>query len=103
MKLASVEWLDASYQEGPLGEDDFEPRVVLVSAGLLAREDDETITVAADYDARADEWRHVNHIRKVNVIRNYIGGRREGSPRGLPNLKWIGSCFITPPARTRAI
>ncbi len=37
MKLAYVEWLDASYQEGPLCEDDFEPRVVLVSAGLLAR------------------------------------------------------------------
>ena len=72
MKLAYVEWLDASYQEGPLGEDDFEPRVVLVSAGLLAREDDETITVAADYDARAGEWRHVSHIPKVNVVRSKI-------------------------------
>jgi hypothetical protein len=72
MKLAYVEWLDASYQEGPLGEDDFEPRVVLVSAGLLAREDDETITVASDYDARAGEWRHVSHIPKVNVVRKKI-------------------------------
>ena len=72
MKLAYVEWLDASYQEGPLAEDDFEPRVVLVSAGLLAREDDETITVATDYDARADEWRHVSHIPKVNIVRKKI-------------------------------
>ncbi len=72
MKLAYVEWLDASYQEGPLCEDDFESRVVLVSAGLLAREDDETITVASDYDARAGEWRHVSHIPKVNVVRKKI-------------------------------
>ena len=68
MKLAYIEWLDASYQEGPLGEDDFEPRVILVTGGLLAGEDDETITVAADYDARADEWRHVSHIPKVNIV-----------------------------------
>ena len=72
MKLAYVEWLDASYQEGPLCEDDFEPRVVLVSAGLLAREDDETIAVATDYDPRAGEWRHVSHIPKVNVVRSKI-------------------------------
>lgn len=72
MKLAYVEWLDASYQEGPLGEDDFEPRVVLVSAGLLAREDDETITLATDYDGRNGEWRHVSHIPKVNVIRKKV-------------------------------
>jgi hypothetical protein len=72
MKLLYVEWLDASYQEGPLAEDDFEPRVVLVSAGLLAREDDETLTLASDYDPRTGEWRHVSHIPKINVVRRKI-------------------------------
>lgn len=81
MKLLYVEWLDASYQEGPLSEEDFEPRVVLVSAGLLAREDDETLTLASDYDPRSGEWRHVSHIPKVNVVRRKIIEARPGKGR----------------------
>jgi len=81
MKLLYVEWVDASYQEGPLAEDDFEPRVVLVSAGLLAREDDESLTLASDYDPRTGEWRHVSHIPKVNVVRRRIIDARPGKGR----------------------
>jgi hypothetical protein len=72
MKLVYLEWFDASYQEGFLVEEDFTPQCILSSAGLFVREDDDTVTLAADFDPRCKEWRHISHIPKVNITRREI-------------------------------
>ena len=72
MKVVYVEWLDASYQEGPLSEDEFTPHVILYSGGVFVREDDKTVTLATDYCGPNGDWRHVSHIPKVNIIRQKI-------------------------------
>ncbi len=65
--IALVKWFDASYQLGECTQDELVPRVELVSAGLLVREDANTISLALDYDVTGNTWRHVAHIPKVNI------------------------------------
>lgn len=85
MKVVYVEWLDASYQEGPLAEDELIPHVILFSAGVLIREDDKTVSLATDYCSPNGDWRHVSHIPKVNIIRrkffNVPGKSRKSSAK----------------------
>ena len=67
--LALVEWFDASYQRGECTRDELVPTVVLESAGLLVREDAETISLALDKYPADGTWRYIEHIPKVNVRR----------------------------------
>lgn len=62
-----VEWFDASYQRGECEESDLVCRVELRSAGILIREDDESISLALDSYEGDKTWRHIEHIPKVNV------------------------------------
>jgi hypothetical protein len=62
-----IRWFDASYQRGECSEDELVPKVEIESAGLLVREDEESISLALDqYDADRT-WRYIEHIPKVNV------------------------------------
>ena len=71
MEIAYVEWLDARGLSGRMSRKDaeeLEPLFVF-SAGILVREDSETVTIAQDY------WRYVDTdgtmpetVREVEVI-----------------------------------
>lgn len=65
--VAWVRWLDASFQRGECTDDELVPRVELESAGLLAAETDETISIALDRYEADGVWRYIQHIPKVNV------------------------------------
>jgi hypothetical protein len=67
--LALVEWFDASYQRGECTDDELVPTVLLESAGLLIREDKESISIALDSYPVDGTWRYIEHIPKVNVRR----------------------------------
>jgi hypothetical protein len=67
--LAYVRWADASFQRGEVSDDELVPRVEIESAGLLVREDADTVSIALDHYERDGLWRFVQHIPKVNVVR----------------------------------
>lgn len=64
-----VEWFDASYQRGEFTEDELVSRVVLLSAGILVREDKETVSIALDQYEAGGTWRYIEHIPRVNILR----------------------------------
>jgi hypothetical protein len=67
--IAYVEWFDASYQRGECTDDELNPRVYLQSAGLLVREDAETVSLALDRYTPDETWRYIEHIPRVNISR----------------------------------
>ena len=68
-QVALVRWFDASYQRGECTEDELAPRVELESAGLLVREDEDTVTIALDRYDGDQLWRYIEHIPKVNITK----------------------------------
>jgi hypothetical protein len=71
LTVTFLKWFDASNQVGwgPLKPEEFVPRVILYSAGILAAEDDETVSLAIDHYDGAGTYRHVVHIPIVNIIK----------------------------------
>jgi len=67
--LAYVTWFDASYQRGECTSDELVPQVELQSAGLLVRENEETVSIALDSYTNDGTWRYIEHIPKVNIRR----------------------------------
>jgi len=61
-----VKWFDASYQRGECTIDDLITRIDMTSAGILVREDEESVSIAIDnYD---EIFRYISHIPKVNIL-----------------------------------
>lgn len=67
--LVWVRWFDASYQRGECTDDELVTTVELESAGLLVREDEESVSIALDQYSKDGTWRYIEHIPKVNVLR----------------------------------
>jgi hypothetical protein len=67
-QIAFVRWFDASYQRGECTIDELVTRVEIESAGLLVREDEESISLAIDRYSEDETWRYISHIPKVNVL-----------------------------------
>lgn len=65
--LVYVRWFDASYQRGECDLSELTTQVELESAGLLVREDEESISIALDSYRNDGTWRYIEHIPKVNV------------------------------------
>lgn len=65
--LALVEWVDAAHEDGPVRADEMAGLVTVHSAGLLVREDDESITLATDYSKAKGTWRDVTCIPRSCV------------------------------------
>ncbi len=63
-----MKWFDASYQRGECNDQELVCRVELESAGLLVREDEESISIALDRYPLDGTWRYIEHIPKVNVL-----------------------------------
>ena len=66
--IAFVRWFDASYQRGECSAAELVTRVEIESAGLLVREDQETISIALDQYDPDGTWRYIEHIPKVNTL-----------------------------------
>lgn len=67
-----VKWFDSSNQVGnwgPLRPEEFVTRVILYSAGILAAEDEDDVSLAIDHYDGAKTYRHIVHIPKVNIIK----------------------------------
>ena len=67
--LLWVRWFDASYQRGECTETELVTKVELESAGLLVREDEESVSIALDSYSNDGTWRYIEHIPKVNIRR----------------------------------
>ena len=63
-----VKLFDASYQRCECSDEELVPRVDIESAGLLGREDEESLSIALDRYEADGLWRYIEHIPKVNVI-----------------------------------
>jgi hypothetical protein len=66
--VAFVRWFDASYQRGECDDSELVTRVEIESAGLLVREDAESVSIALDRYEHDGLWRYIEHIPKVNII-----------------------------------
>jgi hypothetical protein len=69
LTVAFVKWFDASYQRDECRDEELNPTVILESAGLLAHEDEKTISLSLDRYEADQVWRYTQHIPKVNVLK----------------------------------
>ena len=71
--LCWVKWRDASYERGEYTREELTPCVTMESAGVVAREDDEQLSLALDYSPAfgrfESSYRHIVHIPKCNIIK----------------------------------
>ena len=68
LKLVFIKWVDASWEPGPICEDEMLPYIVLQSCGFLISEDENYVNIGGDYCEMEDTWRHVFHVPKVNLL-----------------------------------
>jgi hypothetical protein len=71
-----VEWLDSSSEGGPwVSPDDLDGKPVsCFSVGYVARDDDETLTLAQSYhseDGSVAQWGHPLSIPKVCIVSRF--------------------------------
>jgi hypothetical protein len=67
-QLVFVRWLDASFQADECTDDELHPGIIVESAGILAREDDESISLALDLYPQQGIWRRIQHIPKPFIL-----------------------------------
>ena len=67
-KIVQVTWIDASHQTGPLDKSQIQVGLLLSTAGWLVIESEDSISIAQDYCADDDDWRHVTTIPKSYVV-----------------------------------
>lgn len=63
-----VRWLDASFQASECTIDELHPGIIVESAGILAREDDDSISLALDSYPQQGIWRRTQHIPKPFIL-----------------------------------
>jgi hypothetical protein len=63
-RLVVVRWLDASFQASECIDHELNPGIIVESASILAREDDDSISLALDSYPQQGLWRQVQHIPK---------------------------------------
>lgn len=67
-EIAFVRWFDASFQESVCTEDELNPGIVIESAGIVAREDKDSISLALDCHPKQKTWRRILHVPKPYII-----------------------------------
>lgn len=65
--IVCVEWIDASYQDGPIDFTELSGVFRMYSTGWLIRENDEHVSIGMDYVPENNTYRHVQHILKINI------------------------------------
>jgi hypothetical protein len=75
LAVVLVEWRDASSEEGPLLPGELTPCVELRTAGILVREDADSVSVAQDYCPADERFRKVIHIPRpmIRAVRRLKG------------------------------
>lgn len=67
--IVMVEWVDASYESGPVTRSDLDGLCRMKTAGWLVAEDEERVSIAADHIPEGDgRFRNVTHIPKTGII-----------------------------------
>jgi hypothetical protein len=67
-RLVFVRWLDASFQTSEGTHDEWNPGIIVQSAGILARDDDDSISLALDWYPQQKLWRRIQHIPKPYIF-----------------------------------
>ena len=67
-RVAFVRWLDASLQTSEGTDDELNPGIIAQSAGILAREVDDSISLALDWYPQQKLWRRIQHIPKPYIF-----------------------------------
>lgn len=68
MNIVLVEWLDASFQSGPVTVEQLSEPFIVRSVGLLVQETKERISLAQSFTIHKDEFQEVLHIPKLYII-----------------------------------
>lgn len=68
--VVAIVWRDAAYDKGPITKDELEGLANHVTVGLFVSEDDEVVSVAADWclDGDNPSFRSVYHIPKRDIV-----------------------------------
>ena len=69
MKIAIVEWDDASSDRGPIRQDEMQPRYRCRSVGMVVDTDKEYVTIAQDHIITDGRYRDVMHIPRKMIVR----------------------------------
>ena len=67
-KLAFIRWFDASFQAEECTAEELNPGIVIESAGIIAAETDDSISLALDYHPDQGLWRRILHVPKPYII-----------------------------------
>ena len=67
MVVVLVKWIDASYERGECSTADAGGLAEATTAGILVKEDDESLTLALDWFGDQEHWRFLETIPKVCV------------------------------------
>jgi len=68
MIIAYVRWSDAAFQDESVRLQYFDNECILEEVGILVRETPTHISLAMDYNASDDSYRHVCHIPKKMIL-----------------------------------
>lgn len=63
-----IKWRDASYVKGPMPLDEIKPLIDLLTIGWLVTESAEAVTMCAEIGVEDEEFSHIIHIPKVNIL-----------------------------------
>lgn len=71
VKFVSVEWYDAFYQEGPFEAGEFEPGrgLLVVSAGVLVRNDRDGVTLAIGINVKDETYKDLFFVPRGMIAR----------------------------------
>lgn len=69
MVFVYVQWSDASFQVSECTVDEFVDYVIVDTAGILASENENTISIALDYYAHDKLYRRIQHIPKKMILK----------------------------------
>lgn len=67
-KIAYIRWRDASFQAAECTDDELNPGIIVESAGIIAREDADSVSLALDFHPEQNLWRRILHVPKAYIL-----------------------------------
>lgn len=68
LRVATVRWLDASHDSGPLTKSGFSGGLEILTTGFLVQNTEEEVSLAQDYLPHTERWRDVTHIPRCYIL-----------------------------------
>jgi hypothetical protein len=66
--VVCVEWVDACYERGSLKAGELGGLLTLKTVGWLVREEEDHVSVAAEWCPREETYRDISHIPRVGIV-----------------------------------